>query len=239
MGQLRIHNEVIDYELGVSSKAKKIIISITRDKVRVSVPRGIPKSKALEFIEIKKDWVFKHWQAYRMADDISSRRYINGAELPYLGKMLVLKIEVYPKKRLGIEYRGSALAIYVPKEVPEKLWPTQVQEAVTAWYKERAREVFWNRLDHYAKLMGVEYKQFRIKEQKTRWGSCSAQGNINLNWRVVLAPEQIVDYLVIHELAHLRHLNHSADFWHLVQSYSPEYKRWRKWLKDRGRDLNI
>jgi predicted metal-dependent hydrolase len=83
----------------------------------------------------------------------------------------------------------------------------------------------------------VRYTGIHIKEQKSRWGSCSAKGNLNFNWHIVMAPETIADYLVIHELCHLRHMNHSAEFWHCVSGLYPAYKTARKWLKENGISL--
>ncbi len=98
-------------------------------------------------------------------------------------------------------------------------------------YKKLAREVFASKLEKYAKEMGLTYNSFRIKEQKTRWGSCSSKGNINLNWRLIQAPEEVINYVIVHELAHLRYMNHSHEFWQLVSQYSPDYQKWRDWLR--------
>ena len=88
-------------------------------------------------------------------------------------------------------------------------------------------------------MMGLQYQRLSIREQKTRWGSCSSQKNINLNWRIILAPEKVLDYLIVHELAHLQQMNHSSAFWSLVETYIPDYRIWRKWLKDNSSALNI
>ena len=91
----------------------------------------------------------------------------------------------------------------------------------------------------HAKRMKVAFQMFRLKEQKTIWGSCSSKGNINLNWRVIMAPDGGMDYIIIHELAHLTHLNHSKEFWERVAEFMPEYKQWRKWFKEHGQDLTL
>jgi predicted metal-dependent hydrolase len=85
--------------------------------------------------------------------------------------------------------------------------------------------------------MGVTYGRITVRSQKTRWGSCSSTGNLNFNCLLMLAPEQVVDYVVVHELCHRLHMNHSADFWKLVAAYLPDYARWRKWLKENGEEL--
>ena len=86
----------------------------------------------------------------------------------------------------------------------------------------------------YAERMQVSYGRITIRDQKTRWGSCSAAGNLNFNWRLVMAPGEVLDYVVIHELAHRREMNHSAAFWNIVESEMPDYRRHREWLKKNG-----
>ena len=87
--------------------------------------------------------------------------------------------------------------------------------------------------------MSVTYNQFRIKEQKTRWGSCSKRNNLNFNWKIIMAPEKVIDYVIIHELCHLVHFNHSKEFWNLLAFYMPDYKEQAEWLKNNGISLHI
>lgn len=90
---------------------------------------------------------------------------------------------------------------------------------------------------YYARLMGVTYGRISIREQKTRWGSCSSKGNLNFNWRLIFAPEEVVDYIVVHELAHRKEMNHSRAFYNVVASVLPDYKVQEKWLKENGEKL--
>ncbi|MGL5435226.1 MAG: M48 family metallopeptidase [Lachnospiraceae bacterium] len=101
-------------------------------------------------------------------------------------------------------------------------------------YLRQARTVFAGRTEHYARLMQVSYHQITIRDQKTRWGSCSSKGNLNFNWRLVMAPEQVLDYVVVHELAHRREMNHSPRFWQLVAEFMPDYQVCRTWLREYG-----
>ena len=104
-------------------------------------------------------------------------------------------------------------------------------------YIETARSIFTQKAAYYARLIGVTYGRISIREQKTRWGSCSSKGNLNFNWRLIFAPEEVVDYIVVHELAHRKEMNHSRAFYNVVASVLPDYKVQEKWLKENGEKL--
>ena len=104
-------------------------------------------------------------------------------------------------------------------------------------YRRQAREQLEARCSYYAGLMGVAYNRISVRAAKTRWGSCSAQGNLNFHWKLILMPPEVLDYVVVHELAHRKEMNHSPRFWAEVGKVLPDYKRRRKWLKDHGRQV--
>ena len=112
----------------------------------------------------------------------------------------------------------------------------EMPEAEKKYYRNLAREVLRARTGYYARKMGVTYGRISIREQKTRWGSCSSVGNLNYNWKLVLMPEHVMDYVVIHELAHRKEMNHSARFYAVVAQQMPDYKVWQSWLKEHGRE---
>lgn len=99
-------------------------------------------------------------------------------------------------------------------------------------YGEWASRIITRRVAELATLMQVRYGNIHIRQQKTRWGSCSSKGNLNFNWRLVLMPEEVMDYVIIHELCHLRYMNHSKEFWQYVGSVMPDYAKWKQWLKE-------
>lgn len=112
-----------------------------------------------------------------------------------------------------------------------------VRAAIRSTLSVRALERIRSRVDHFAPLVGVAPGRITIRDQKSRWGSCSAKGNLNFNWKLIMAPSQVLDYVVIHELCHLREFNHSPRFWELVYGQMPEYEAWKKWLKLHTDDL--
>jgi len=105
-----------------------------------------------------------------------------------------------------------------------------------AAYRRKARERIGQRIAYFAALMGVTYRRISIRSAKTRWGSCSSEGNLNFHWKLVLMPEHVMDYVVIHELAHRKEMNHSARFYAVVAQQMPDYKVWQSWLKEHGRE---
>lgn len=116
-------------------------------------------------------------------------------------------------------------------------WEKPFTEEEKNNYREEARKVFAQKADYYAEKLGVTYNRIAIREQKTRWGSCSSKKNLNFNWRLLLAPEEILDYVVAHELSHLKEMNHSREFYKVLESVMPDY-RWRQqWLKENGMTL--
>lgn len=115
---------------------------------------------------------------------------------------------------------------------------TQPQrKALEARYRQAAKDYFPARVAYYEQIIGVDHTSITIRDQKTRWGSCSGRGGLNFNWRLMLAPPRVLDYVVVHELCHRIEMNHSAAFWHAVEMVLPDYKELRKWLRDNGSTL--
>lgn len=121
----------------------------------------------------------------------------------------------------------------------DKCYTPEQRSALEKRYREAAKEYFPKRAAYYAYLLGVSYDRIRIAGQKTRWGSCSSNKTLSFNWKLMLAPPKVLDYVVVHEVCHLREMNHSPRFWALVESLMPDYKQQRKWLKDNGYTLEL
>jgi predicted metal-dependent hydrolase len=136
-------------------------------------------------------------------------------------------------------FRNECFEIYINNTVGFESGMTIINEAFGGWFNKKAEEIFGERLKYYCGIVGVKYHRFCIKAQKTRWGSCSSKGNLNFNWRLIMAPEWVLDYVVVHELSHLKHMNHSKEFWDTVAAYFPEYKKAVVWLKENGGTLKL
>lgn len=237
---LKLGKTIIPYEERKSTRIKRISIRITPDKVRVSAPARATKREILAFIDKNSQWILENW--LKLQETIlrpSLRYYETGVKVPYLGTDLEVRITETEQKMTKLRYETESASLNIA--IPQGISNEQKQEAIRGilekWYKQKARSIFQEKLNAWSVVMGLKYNQFRLKEQKTRWGSCSSLGNINLNWRAVMAPESVIDYLVIHELSHLRYLNHSQDFWSFVARYCPEHGAKKKWLRVNGHTL--
>lgn len=155
-----------------------------------------------------------------------------------------LRISQKEIEHLLVEKRIWIITRYLEAEKHRQNRPvsnlTDIQRvALEKRYIAAAKEYFPKRVAYFIQFTGGSYNRISIRDQKTRWGSCSARGTLSFNWRLMLAPPTIADYVIVHELCHLTYMNHSADFWHKVESVYPDYRTARKWLKDHGNDLVI
>lgn len=144
----------------------------------------------------------------------------------YQGRLLPARIHLTPDQEEGVDFAGDAFDIYI--QTPQ----ADVNTMATTWLRQKANEVLRAKTAEWAAKMGVEYNNIVIKDQQTLWASCSAKKNINYTYRIIKMPEAIRDYLIIHELAHLVHMNHGEQYWQLVGQFCPAYKNSRKWLND-------
>ncbi len=140
------------------------------------------------------------------------------------------KIELQKQRK---RIRSQQAALSESKYTPEQ------RAGLEKRYRQAAKEYIPKRADYYAQLLGVTYERIRIAEQKTRWGSCSSKGTLSFNWKLMLAPPKVLDYVVVHELCHRLEMNHSPRFWKQVENVIPDYKEYRKWLKENGITLQL
>ncbi len=134
-----------------------------------------------------------------------------------------------PQKATSSDRKNRALAAAETRRL----------ETLEKRYRNAARQQFESRVSYYHRITGGNYTSVTVRDQKTRWGSCSSRGTLSFNYRLIFAPPVILDYVVVHELCHLTHMNHSKDFWDMVASVMPEYKVCRKWLRDHGQELTL
>lgn len=155
---------------------------------------------------------------------------LQGKRILYRGKWYTIQVlEDSRRRRARVELEGEKMRIHTPDTSPAWL-----RGSLERWYMKQAHVIFPVRVMHYQQMTGGVVKAIHIKDQKTRWVSCSSLHNLNFNWRLLMAPPEVLDYVVVHELCHLTHMNHSREFWNMVERVMPEYKERRKWLREQG-----
>ena len=230
-------NQTIAYTIE-RSKRKSISIAVLRDgQVVIKVPQNILQSTIDEIIRKKQNWILSKKLEIMAQNEMKERMdylsYQAGSNLLYEGKLYPLMIH-YDKsnKQSVVKFTGTSFELFVNNE--DAMF---IRSLMRAWYRENARLKFQERVTYYNTFLKLTYGTIRIKEQKGCYGSCSAKGNLNFNWKCILAPSEILDYVVVHELCHLRYFNHSKQFWDLVSRLMPDYKEKIKWIKKNGRLL--
>ncbi len=153
-------------------------------------------------------------------------------------RKLAKEKQVWIREKVRLQKQRMQEKIALEEERSQKYTKEQ-REGLERRYRQAAKEYFPKRADYYAELLGVEYKKIRVAGQKTRWGSCSQSGTLSFNWKLMLAPPKVLDYVVVHELCHLLEMNHSSRFWKHVECIIPEYKEYRKWLREYGNTLQL
>lgn len=200
---------------------KNLLLKIDLDqRVVLSAPSRINEYLLKKFIYEKSSWILQNLEKIERAR-MKIVKFENGEKLPFLGENLEVKIGQKNEIKDGIFYLKTG----------------QNQENLKQIYKKLAKKVFEKRLVFWSEKTGLKYKNFYIKDNKTNWGSYSMKKNINLNWRLVLAKMEILDYVIVHELCHIKEMNHSKKFWAEVKKYDPDFKIRENWLKKNGLKL--
>ena len=234
------------YQIRRSQRARRARIVVTADKVEIVAPLRMPEKQIQQFMRAKQAWIeAAKNKVQQHVDNIVSfapESYQQGSMVPYQGKQYKLQIKVGQEKRIKIEFEQSFIA-NVPVSLYQSLTQTelsvQVRLALIVWMGKAALKQAEKYTHKYAPLYKLSPRSITIKTQKSRWGSCGIHDDINLNWLLILAPVEVFEYVVVHELCHIEQRNHSAAFWALVARHCPDYQQQRLWLKKNGASLML
>jgi predicted metal-dependent hydrolase len=226
----------IPYAVRRSDRARRVRIQVSADGVEVVVPRRMSMREVEPFVAEKRPWVERTLRKLReAASEHPPAELEDGGEVPYLGEDLILRVRVEPARvRSHVARRGDVLVVKVPDAGRDT-----VAGALETWYRRQARDEVRVRLDAATARAGVSYSGLQIRGQRTRWASCSSSGAMSFNWRLLLAPPEILDYVVEHEVAHLTVHDHSRRFWSLLARRMPGYREHERWLKAHGPSLRL
>jgi predicted metal-dependent hydrolase len=221
----------LDYKIVRSARRTKLTITVERDRsVVVHAPEKISEEAVREAVNAKRQWLFgkiHHPQKYRAAPHAPGKEVVNGESAPYLGRDY--RIQLTETASGQVELSDCFL-------VPASRHNLRCK-VLRDWYIARANEKILPRIDRYARELGVKFAAAKIVDNRYRWGSCTVNDNISFNWRLIKAPIFVIDYVIIHELAHLVESNHTANFWSIVRAHNPKMEKAKAWLKEHGQVL--
>ena len=220
---IELEGSEVNYYVKRHRNSRGINLLVDKDRgFRVVASQWASQNDILNAIEKNKEWILKNVKYFDSLPK-EKRELGHGETVNYLGLPYVLEIAGAKKNSLEI----NETTILLNKKNSTKT----INEVFNKLLKEKAKEFLTKKTNEFAFDFGVDINNIVIKDQKTCWGSCSPSKNINLNWRLIMEPLRVIDYVIVHELCHLAHLNHSKRFWDLVEKRMPEYKQHEKWLK--------
>lgn len=234
---IEANNRRIDYEIVFSRKRKRAEIVVRPDlKVEFRSPQGLSAESIKEMVRRKAGWICKKlesFEANKLPDQ--KKQYVEGETYLYQGREYPLKIVALDSiKKPFTALSESELTVTIPEKSIDCLSPLLVKEAIRDFYSKRAEEEVGSIIKDYSKKLEISPPTFKVKYQKRRWGSCSANNVIRINFQLIMAPPEQLEYVVVHELCHIKEKNHSARFWRLVGKLMPGYAIRRKDLKNNG-----
>ena len=217
-----------------TDRSKSATIKVEEGVVIVVVPRALTQERIKKLLDDKKLWVKQKIALHPQLPVTLEKKYVSGEAFSYLGRNYRLKItdgELTPIKLVQ-----GRLTISIPNDLSQhKL----VKYALTNWFRRRAELKLREKIIRYSPIVGVETNGYKVKSFQSRWGSCTPRGRVDFNWKIIMAPNRVVDYVVVHELCHLKQHDHSPQFWKLVESIMPDYLESKEWLHVNGASLMV
>jgi len=223
-----------------STRSKRLRLQIDgMGKFTLVIPKLIMGFEVNRFLKENSEWMNKHTEKAKKIEALHPKpKYQTGDIFYYFGEKVFLEVLNSSKKRPNIKIREDKMIINIYENVSKKEGVEMIKKAIENFYRKKAEEVIHDRLQFFNEYCNFKYKRVVLRNQKTRWGSCSSSGNLNFNWRLIMAPIEVIDYVVVHELCHLKQMNHSVKFWRLVEDIIPDYKERKRWLKEKHYLLN-
>lgn len=207
-------------------------------RVVVTAPKWVPIFFIKKFVEEKSDWIITSLKKYPQIN--KSEKFKSGDKLLFFGEEIVLEIKQSQEFiRTKFSYLDNKFLVEVSSLHDEDKYHQEIRTSMERWYVEQGIAVLTEKVNKYSSLLGVNYSKITIKKVSSIWGSCSYQNNLCFSRKLIMAPHDIVDYVVIHEVCHMVHRNHSSHFWGLVLKFDPYFRQHRQWLKTNSHLLSI
>lgn len=239
-GEVRYGGSRIRYTVSRSKRRKKTVEITVDGKVGVLVaaPEGVSSADVAAIVRRRAKWLVGKASSAALATQ-HPRQFVSGETAPYLGRTVRMVIENGAGSRPLVRFRHWSFEVIAPAGLRGQVREAAIRRALTRWYKERASERLQERVRSWASILGREPVQMLVRDQHHRWASCSTDGTLRFNWRVVMAEPKLLDYVVVHELVHLDFRNHSAAFWSKLASVLPDYADRRRRLREVGPYLSL
>lgn len=224
---LKFGAEIVNFSIERTSRRKTVAISVGYDGIRVLAPSDLDDDRVIKIVRSKGPWLLRKQAGYReLGGAPIAREFVNGETFHYLGRPYRLK--VVPDQAAAvtrITARGSSLIAPILPDASPLVRRAAIRSGLRQWYRDHAKVHFSNRVSYTADLLGIASPSVRVVDQSKRWGSCDARGIIRLNWRLIMAPMPLVDYVIAHETCHVLEYNHSRRFWRSLETIMPDYER--------------
>ncbi len=247
-GEVILNGQLVGYAVKRSSRAKNLRLVVDRDGLIIVAPAAFDLTELNPLLQQKKQWLLNQFQFFKQ---IASSRPPSVSPPPepqasldagiatllksplfFLGRECHIILNIEPHQAIQVRLKLHNLYLTVPDE-------KVAVAALETWYQRRSRQYFHKRTEELARVIGVTYNSLQVRPLTRRWGSCTSKRNLSFNWRLIMAPPSVIDYVIIHELCHLIELNHSKRFWAIVASRCPTYYKERLWLRDFGDALTL
>lgn len=202
------------------------------------VPEKMSEDKIYQALSNKAQWIYtKVQELNEVNSNVSPKEFVSGEKLMYLGRQYRLKVYREVVDKASFAFKQGRFVATVPSNWAQEKVQYRLEAHLIEWYRKHGLKKIQERATYYENILGVQAQSIQMKTQHKRWGTCTPEGNIYINWRIAMAPIKIIDYIVVHELAHLRIPEHNAAFWKLVRSILPDYEVSKEWLRVHGMEL--
>ncbi len=235
-GTVRLGEREIPYTVRPSGRARRVSLRIREaGLVEVVVPMHLVMPPPETVLKRHAAWIFRTFDRLRRSGGIAGERPVGeGSRILFLGAERTIRILRDVRRRPLVTLTESEMIVFLTPESPEDIRPF-----LERWLRKQAESIIPVRVSRLNEEWKFRYSSITVRNQRTRWGSCSRKGALSFNWRLVILPMEVADYLICHELAHLKYLDHSARFWNLVETIFPSFRQSERWLRRHGRSLPL
>jgi predicted metal-dependent hydrolase len=224
--EVKLDGRRVEYTLKQSPRIRGIRLEVHNDSgLIVVVPRRYKSEQIDDILSQKSDWILRHLPSAKPAQIPLFRKEVDhGEKIKYMGKMIEVVVSPEKQRDSSASLKDNRLYISYGQGTASRA------KLLEAWYRRQAANIFKEKADRFQAMMGLRYSRIVIRGQRKRWASASPLGNLSINWKLLLAPEDVIDYVIVHELAHFKHMDHSRNFWDYLAKYCPRWREYRRWL---------